>query len=182
MKKTDKLMPVITVVVYYGETPWDGAISLQDMLNIPKEMKPFVNDYKMTLVEARNNELTLHNMNNKDLFNLLEILLSKNCSRKEKKEKAIEYSGNHKVDKSVAMTVAGAANCNLNYEVLERKGADILFTVFEAEREEGKAEEIVETGYEFGMSEEDILRRLEDKLQISLSTAQEYMDKFGKRQ
>jgi hypothetical protein len=29
---------------------------------------------------------------------------------------------------------------------------------------------------------EYILRRLEDKLQISLSTAQEYMDKFGKRQ
>ena len=25
MKKTDKFMPVITVVVYYGDNPWDGA-------------------------------------------------------------------------------------------------------------------------------------------------------------
>ena len=45
MKKTDKFIPVITVVVYYGENPWDGAVSLHGMLNIPKEMQTFVNDY-----------------------------------------------------------------------------------------------------------------------------------------
>lgn len=28
MKKDDRLVPVITVVVYYGEKPWDGAVSL----------------------------------------------------------------------------------------------------------------------------------------------------------
>ncbi|WP_330546420.1 hypothetical protein [Roseburia sp. 831b] len=72
MKKTDKLIPVITIVVYYGEKPWDGAISLHGMLNNPMEMLPFVNDYKMHLVEARKNDLKLHNVNNKDLFNLLE--------------------------------------------------------------------------------------------------------------
>lgn len=47
MKKTDKFIPVIIIVVYYGEKDWDGAISLHDMLNIPKEMVAYVNDYKM---------------------------------------------------------------------------------------------------------------------------------------
>ena len=28
MKKTDKFIPVVTVVVYYGEKPWDAALSL----------------------------------------------------------------------------------------------------------------------------------------------------------
>lgn len=64
MKKTDKLIPVITIVVYYGEREWDGAIALHGMLNIPEEKKPFVNDYKMHLVEARKNSLRLHNINN----------------------------------------------------------------------------------------------------------------------
>ena len=57
MKKDDRLVPVITVVVYYGEKPWDGAVSLHGMLHISEEMKPFVNDYRMHLVEARKNDL-----------------------------------------------------------------------------------------------------------------------------
>ena len=28
MKRTDKFTPVITVTVYYGDKPWDGATSL----------------------------------------------------------------------------------------------------------------------------------------------------------
>lgn len=44
---------------------------------IPKEMENIVNDYKMKLVEARQNDLLFHNINNRDLFNLFGILLNK---------------------------------------------------------------------------------------------------------
>ena len=71
MRRTDKFIPVITVVVYYGEKEWDGAKSLHEMLEIPEEIVPFVNDYRMLLVEARQNNLNLSNINNQDLFNLL---------------------------------------------------------------------------------------------------------------
>ncbi len=53
MRKEDKFIPVVTVVVCYGEKPWDGAVSLSEMLNVPEQMKTLVNDYKMRLVEAR---------------------------------------------------------------------------------------------------------------------------------
>lgn len=43
---------------------------------------------------------------------------------------------------------------------------------------EGRAEEIIETGHEFGLSETDILGRLQDKLDISLQVAQEYLLRF----
>ena len=79
MKKTDRFTPVITMVVYYGEKPWDGAVSLHGMLNIPEEMKAFVNDYKILLVEARENSLTLHNMKNVAFFNLMKVILIKAC-------------------------------------------------------------------------------------------------------
>ena len=140
MKKTDKFIPVLTVVIYYGENQWDGAISLHGMLNIPKEMQPYVNDYKMHLIEARKNNLKLHNINNKDLFNLLEILLDKDKGLKKTKEKAIKYTEDHDVNKSVIMTAAGAANCKLNYDVLTGKESDNMCTVFEENWAEGKAE------------------------------------------
>lgn len=188
MKKTDKFIPVITIVIYYGEKPWDGALSLHGMLNIPKAMEPFVNDYKMHLVEARKNNLKLHNINNQDLFNLLEILLDRRGRLNETREKAIKYAKEHDVEKTVIMTVAGAANCKMDYDMIVGKGDADMCTVFEETRAEGKAEGkvegeakgIIETGYEFGLSEEDILTRLQKKLNISLQKAQEYISMFGK--
>ncbi len=44
-----------------------------------------MNNYKISLVEARRNNLILHNKNNMDLFNLLEILLDENKSLKDKR-------------------------------------------------------------------------------------------------
>ena len=127
MRKTDRFTPIITIVVYYGEEAWDGAFSLHGMLNIPEVMKPFVNDYKMHLVEARKNNLVFHNINNKDLFNLFEILLDNSRKLNETKEKAIEYAREHKVDKSVIMTVAGATNRKMDYNLIEMKGdADVI--------------------------------------------------------
>ena len=184
MKKTDKLIPVITVVVYYGENPWDGAKSLHEMLNIPQEMKQFVNDYKMLLVEARENDLKLHNINNQDFFNLMEILLDNSRPMNETKDRAIDYAREHDVTKSVVMTVAGAAKCKLDYNAFE-KGDGGMCTLFEKIAKEnealGEAKGIIETGYEFGASEADILKRLQQKLEISLQMAQEFLNRFGKQ-
>lgn len=64
-----------------------------------------------------------------------------------------------------------------------------MCTVFEETRTEGKiegkiegeAKGIVETGLEFGVSEEDILDRLQEKLHVSVQKAQEYLEMFGKQ-
>lgn len=48
-------------------------------------------------------------------------------------------------------------------------------------KEIGKAEGIIETGLDFGLSEDELLNRLQDRLGISLETAQEYFDIFGKQ-
>lgn len=44
---------------------------------------------------------------------------------------------------------------------------------------EGKAEEIVAMGLEFGLSEKDILNRLQNKLHVSEQKAGEYLELFG---
>lgn len=182
MKKTDKFIPVITVVVYYGEKEWDGAKTLHEMLDIPEKMTEYVNDYKMFLVEAKENNLILHNVNNKDLFNLLEILLNTGLPKHKVKEKVIQYSEEHNTEKTVIMTVAGATNTKLDYNSLA-KGDSRMCTVFDEIAKEGRldgeAKGIVETGFEFGLSENDILSRLQKKLDVSLQVAQEYLEMFG---
>ena len=185
MRKTDRFIPVITIVVYYGEKPWDGPFSLHDMLQVSEEMQPFVSDYKMHLVEARKNDLKLHNINNRDLFQLLGILLNKSEKRSETKKKAMDYAKEHHVRKEVILTVAGTTNCKMDYRMLEEKGETSMISVFQETWDEGKvegqAETIVEMGYEFGLSEEDILTRLQNKLNIPLQKAEEYLKMFGKQ-
>ncbi len=181
MKKTDKFIPVITVVVYYGDEPWDGATTLHEMLDIPDKMKPFVNDYKILLVEARQNDLILHNMNNIVFFDMLKVVLEKNISKIEARRKVIEYAAKHNVDKTIVMTVAGATNCKLDYNTLSKKGEITMCTLFDEIAKDGKAEGIIETGLDFGLSEEEILQRLQSKLNLSLQKAQEYFEMFGKQ-
>ena len=45
----------------------------------------------------------------------------------------------------------------------------------------GEARGIVETGLEFGLSENEILNRLQVKMNLSIQTAQEYLAMFGKK-
>lgn len=185
MKKSDKFTPVITMIVYYGEKPWDGAVSLHEILNIPEELKAFVNDYKILLVEARENNLIFHNIKNVAFFNMMKIILNKNLSKEEAKKKVIDYAREHNVDKSVIMTVAGATNCKLDYNALSRKGDFDMCTLFDEIAKEneakGEAKGIIETGLEFGIPEHDILERLQKKLNLSLQTAQEYIKMYGKQ-
>lgn len=55
-KKTDRLHPVISLCVYYGEREWDGSLSLKDMLKNPEELEAMIADYKMNLIQVRSSE------------------------------------------------------------------------------------------------------------------------------
>lgn len=100
------------------------------------------------------------------------------------KEKAIQYNEEHNTEKSVIMTVAGETNTKLDYNSLA-KGDGRMCTVFDEIAKEGEAKGeakgIIETGLEFGLSESDILSRLQKKLDVSLQVAQEYLAMFGKQ-
>lgn len=55
--KGTKIVPVITLVFYVGKKPWDGPLSVYDMLDIPGGMtewaKSAIPDYRMNLIDAR---------------------------------------------------------------------------------------------------------------------------------
>ncbi len=47
-----KLCPVVTLVLYFGAEPWSGPTSLVDMLNLPDNLKGYVSDYHINLVQV----------------------------------------------------------------------------------------------------------------------------------
>lgn len=60
-RKSDKLHPVITFVLYYGEEPWDGPTSLHEMLDFtdfPEGVRRLIPDYQINLIEIRKFEHT----------------------------------------------------------------------------------------------------------------------------
>ena len=155
------------------------------MMELPEELKAFVNDYKMNLIEARNTELVFHNKNNQDLFKLLKLLYDRN--NKNKRQEAIEYADANKVDKSVILAIGSISGIDM--KAMEEKGEIAMCTLFEEIKiegrtqgiTEGRAQEIIETGYDFNMSESDILKRLQNKLNISIEKAKEYLDMYSRQ-
>lgn len=56
MTKEDFLQPVVGVVFYHGEEPWDGAKSMTDMVHLPadlEELREFIPQYKIHLIDPR---------------------------------------------------------------------------------------------------------------------------------
>ena len=49
--ENEKKYPVVTLVLYFGERKWSRNKSLYETLNIPDNVKPFVNDYKINVFE-----------------------------------------------------------------------------------------------------------------------------------
>lgn len=70
LERDIKLHPVITIVLYYGEEPWDGPKSLHEMLvPTPEKMLKMVPDYPINLVEIQKGErLIFHNPEVKQVF------------------------------------------------------------------------------------------------------------------
>ena len=50
-KGKQKRYPVVTLVLYFGEKRWNRPHSLKECLDIPKELEPYVSDYKVNVFE-----------------------------------------------------------------------------------------------------------------------------------
>jgi len=196
MRRTDRFLPVISIVIYYGEKAWDGPKTLCEMLNIPNELKEFVNDYKMNLVEVRNNNLIFHNHQNRDLFQLCKILYNSSFSVTERRQQAIQYDQENQTDRSVILAVASATGCKTILKGHGKKGNGNMCTLWEEVEKEseargesrgeargkitGIAQGIIEMSQEFGLSDQEILQKLQTKLNLTLQQAKEYLVEFGK--
>lgn len=56
VKKTDKILPVVILVAYWGEDEWNGAESIHDMMDfrpLTESLRQFVPDYRINFVDMK---------------------------------------------------------------------------------------------------------------------------------
>ena len=52
LRKGDRLIPVITMVIYFGADKWDGPLSLYDLLEGDNILlQKYINDYRINIIE-----------------------------------------------------------------------------------------------------------------------------------
>ena len=159
LKKEDRLHPVVSICVYYGENEWDGPLQLTDMLEIPTEVKPIISDYKMNLVQVR--ECIDFRFRNTDISTVFEII-QMIYERDYKKMNALY--GEKRIDTELALVIGAVTNSQRIIDQaleLEVKGEEINMCKALEELEQKGREEGYISGIETGKKE--LLRQQVEK-------------------
>ena len=160
LRREDRLHPMVSICVYYGERASDGPHSLVDMLKIPKELRPVVSDYKMNLIQVGESEgLVFRNGDVQTVFEISRNIYKKNYKKIEEAYQDKEFSYELGV---VIGTITDSPE--LVNQALERKGGrmNMCTALDELKNEgitEGRREGRILTYFEFGVSLEEIAEK-----------------------
>ena len=133
IKEEDKLIPCITIVIYYGTRPWQTNFSMKDMFDV-KDVE-HLNEYKMNLLEVhsdthqyKDNELDL-------VFSITRDILNANFNTIRNKYK-------QGIPKQVALVIASMAKDEELYQQIkeEEKEVIVMCESLDRMREEARAE------------------------------------------
>ena len=191
-RKTDRLHPVISLCVYYGESEWDGPFSLKDMLKIPEKIRPLVSDYRMNLIQVRASEsLCFNNPDVNTVFDVSRSIYARDYA------KIKEVYKDHDIPAGLGLVIGaitesqklidhalssgqkgGQINMCNALEELRREGV-------EEGKQEGRQEGILEgiratvrTCRNFNISEEDTIKNIMTEFSLSQEEAVNYVKKY----
>ena len=189
MRKEEKFTPVITVVVYYGrEKPWDGAKTLYDLLDVEgneEKILPFISNYRLNVFDYHeHDDFSQFHSELQSVFEFLRYFDEKELLKEKMEANREQYEELSSQAKILLTKLTNIKEVpGVEAEKFE-KGEFSVCKAFEDMKEEGKiegrAEEIVESGYEFRLSEKETLKRLRNKLDVSEKEAQRLFDMFRK--
>ena len=180
--KEDHIRPVITLVIHFGAEEWDGPLSLHEMMATrDMEILSFVENYRIHLIDPA--KLTEEELN-KFSTSLKEVMGYIKYSKD--KEKLMEFlrKDTHKtIEMNAARVIKTITNTPIEVseemeEIEMCKAIEDLILEGEAK---GEAKGLIEICLEMNFSKEDILRKLQDKLNISMQQASEYFEIYGRK-
>lgn len=195
MKESDRLVPVISIVLYLGEGKWRGPRRLKEMLEVPKELKEcseeYLQDYKICVIEADFVDAGAYWTDLKEFFQALQCR-----NDRERLRELLGSEGFRNLERETEMAIA----VNLSLKPIirkieeEEKGMCRAFEELMMEQEEigiekGKSEGIkegikesikalIETCKELGVSREDTESRIIMKLDVSRDDAMDYVNQY----
>ena len=161
-RKEDRLIPIITAVVYVGSEPWDGPRSLFDMLDIRDErIKPFLNDYKLNIISAADMDEGDYRKFHTDLGFTMQVLKH----QKDDADKIIEGTNHRKIDPDAAFFLKEAANLDLEFDI-EEDGIDMCKSL-ENKYKEKEVTGAIEGMRIAGMNDNDIIAKIIENFHVT---------------
>lgn len=180
--KEDHIRPVITLVIHFGAEEWDGPLSLHEMMATrDMEILSFVENYRIHLIDPA--KLTEEELN-KFSTSLKEVMgYIKYSKDKEKLMKFLRKDTHKTIEMNAARVIKTITNTPIEVseemeEIEMCKAIEDLILEGEAK---GEAKGMIEICLEMNFSKEDILKKLQDKLKISMQQASEYFEIYGRK-
>ncbi len=162
LRKDDKLMPIITAVVYLGEEPWDGPRSLFDMLDVQDErLYRFLNDYKLNLISPVDMADEEFQKFHTDLGFAMKLIKHQSTDADE----VIMKEGNRKVSTDTAYFLNATIKLGLEFE--EEEGGVIMCKSMENRMLKEKVTGAIQGMQMAGASEKDIISKIIEKYNVT---------------
>lgn len=162
LRKGDKLVPIITAVVYLGDTPWDGPRCLFDMLEVPdKRMYKFLNDYKLNLISP----VDMAEEDFKKFHTDLGLAMKVIKHQKEDADEIIKETNHRKINTDTAFFLNRAVNLGLEFE--EENGGIDMCLAMEKRSKKDQVIGAIEAYRDCGTSDEDIVKKVIEKFNVT---------------
>ncbi len=168
--KEERFVPVITIVIYYGtDEKWDGARCLYDMLEIDKELEPFVTNYKFNLFDYHEcKDFSVFKTENRMLFELLSCACDKKAMKKLLDKSRERYS---KVDCNIMRTMFDIIGIKYKEKEDDKEGDGDMCRAIEEWAEEERTAGKIE-----GRLEGKLEGKLEGRLEGTTEALRNIMD------
>ncbi len=174
--KGDKLIPVITAVVYFGAEEWDAPMSIHEMLAVDdEEILAFVPDYRINLIApARIDESDFTSREREGKFHtgfgtLMQVIKHKN-------EKSVHdvFMKSPLVDTASADIIEEISNVKFK-RVYDEKGAVDMCLGMELHDVDMRIEGAIDTLRNLNMNEDEIATRLAQQFNVTVDYVKELM-------
>ncbi len=154
--KQDRLHPVLTICIYYGKKPYDGARQLYELMEIkdlPENLRGMVNNYKIQVLEVRNfKEIDRFKTDLREVFGFIQRAGDADAERKFTFENEEKFKALDEEAFDVIVAVTGAEELESMRDTYREEGGKInmceaIRGMIEQGREEGIREGIRDKAY-----------------------------------
>lgn len=172
-RKDDKLIPIITAVVYLGSDPWDGPRSLFEMLDVKDDrMYAFLNDYKINIIAPGEIADTDFDKFNTGLGLAMNVLKH----QKDYADKIIGQTNHKKVDIDTAIFLNRVAKLGLEFD--ETEDSVDMCVAMENRMKKEQIIGAIEMGRELGTPDEELFYRVAKKYDIKIEEIKKILDEL----
>ena len=195
-RKKDRLIPIISLVFYYGSEPWDGPVDLYDMFQLEstKEeneiLEKYLPNYKINLVDAERLEDV------EKFSDDLQVILTMLRYRDSKEELTDYINENKKFFQNVDYETSQAMKAFLNMKQIpgEAEHKEEMIDMCKAIQEmyddgvkdgirqgvERGIAAVIRTCRNLNVSKEDTLNNIQREYELSKEDAEKYLETYWK--